>query len=248
MRNTVFISWKDPQVNFWYVIGRLSEGEDGYSFSYTKGVKKASRFVPFFGMPDLNKKYNSPNLFPVFANRLMKPSRSNFREYIEWLDLPADQADPLTILSRSEGRRTTDSFQIFRKPELNEEGSFSTVFFVHGLSHCDEDADRLVSNLKENDSLEIKYEENNPRDDTALLVSVDNPKKKIGYVPRYLSKNIVKLVKENTKLVTVKVVREREDVPYHYRLLCSISGHVPWHLKSSFFSDEEYEDYSALKI
>jgi hypothetical protein len=58
--------------------------------------------------PELDREYRSNEIFPIFANRVMSPRRSDFGSFLERLDLGPD-ATPFEILARSAGSRATDS-------------------------------------------------------------------------------------------------------------------------------------------
>lgn len=65
----------DPSKGGWSPIGRLEFDRGTYRFAYTKGARTAAGFTPFSGMEDLEQIYESNDLFPVFANRLLPKSR-----------------------------------------------------------------------------------------------------------------------------------------------------------------------------
>src|SRR5687767_106279 len=68
---TLYLVWQNPEDRRWLPVGRLSYDGSVYRFVYTRGAKQSSRFVPFGAMRDLHVTYESPELFPLFANRLM---------------------------------------------------------------------------------------------------------------------------------------------------------------------------------
>ena len=65
----------DPSKSGWSPIGRLEFDQATYRFVYTKGARTAVGFTPFSGMEGLEQIYESNELFPVFANRLLPKSR-----------------------------------------------------------------------------------------------------------------------------------------------------------------------------
>jgi hypothetical protein len=92
-------------------------------------------FRPLLAFPQLREGYRSESLFPVFANRVMNASRPEFSSFIQWLDLPASETDPLVLLARSGGRREIDMFEVFSAPEQASDQLYRMPFFVHGLRH-----------------------------------------------------------------------------------------------------------------
>jgi len=84
--------------------------------------------------PELRETYRSHRIFPLFANQVMSRSRPEYADYIQWLSIAEDKADPIAILARS-GEHMTDTLEIFPHPERQSDETYSTHFFVHGLRH-----------------------------------------------------------------------------------------------------------------
>ena len=68
----------------------------------------------------------------------MRPSRPDYQDYIQWLNIPQHEDEPIAILARSGGRKATDTFELFPCPERNEDGFYHLHFFVHGLRYMPE--------------------------------------------------------------------------------------------------------------
>lgn len=116
----VFLAWQDSQTRHWFPIGQLTFDGESYHFVYIYGVKKAqaeSNFQLLHSFPEENRIYTSVELFPLFSNRLMRSSRPDYQDYIQWLNIPQNEKDPIAILARSGGRKATDTFEIFPCPE-----------------------------------------------------------------------------------------------------------------------------------
>jgi hypothetical protein len=113
----LFLAWRDPENRSWFPVGRLSFNEKVYQFVYTKGVKKKHHFVPFGRMDDLTATYESTELFPLFANRLLSKKRPEYQDWLRWLNIPAGKDDPLTLLAQTGGVRETDTLAVFPCPE-----------------------------------------------------------------------------------------------------------------------------------
>ena len=107
----------DPGKGGWSPIGRLEFDQGTYRFVYTKGVRTAAGFTPFNGMEDLEEIYESDELLPVFANRLIPKSRPEYQAYLRWSAFdPANPPDPIAILGVTEGIRQTDLIEVFPCP------------------------------------------------------------------------------------------------------------------------------------
>ena len=122
---TLFLAWQNPESREWFPIGRLTQKIDHYSFVYIQGVQQAQKnqdFQPLTSFPDLSREYHSDTLFPLFENRIMRPSRPDYQHYLECLNLNSDEDDPLAILSGSGGKKATDHFEVFCCPQQDENG------------------------------------------------------------------------------------------------------------------------------
>jgi len=108
-------------------IGRLSFADGRYEFEYVEGARGGHPLVSF---PDLDVKYVSSVLFPVFANRVMSPNRPDFADYLTWLGLDGKNAHPMTLLARSGGRRITDALRVIPYPEGRPGEVYESHFLV----------------------------------------------------------------------------------------------------------------------
>ena len=132
--STLYLAWRQPNQR-WWPVGRLDYDGSEYVFTYTKGARSAAEggFRPLASFPDFDQVYLSKELFPLFGNRLPPRSRSDYDDFVEWLDLGSEEQDPMAMLSRSGGQRETDMFEVFPAPVPGREGRYESAFFVHGL-------------------------------------------------------------------------------------------------------------------
>lgn len=100
---TLYIAWQDPKDRRWYPVGQLRFDRKVYRFVYTKGAKKSPHFLPFGRMLDLHVAYESHELFPLFANRVLSKTRPEYHDFLHWLNLQEHEDDPLALLARSSG-------------------------------------------------------------------------------------------------------------------------------------------------
>ena len=69
--NSLFVAWRPSAAHAgWRPVGRLEHDDQLYRFWYTAGARKPG-FRPFPGMDSLDEVYESEELFPLFANRLL---------------------------------------------------------------------------------------------------------------------------------------------------------------------------------
>lgn len=232
---TVFLAWQDPIGRSWHPIGRLDFDDVNYQFVYIRGAQKArdeARFEPLVSFPDLQRIYESADLFPLFSNRVLSPSRPDYADYVQWLNVPQDQDDPITLLSRSGGRRTTDSLEVFPCPEPDENGTYHVHFFAHGLRHLPSASVERIGQLSEGERLLLVHDFQNAHDPNALMLrtneSFEGDLHVVGYCPRYLVSDFFDLRKQCPDNFQVSVERiNPPPAPLQLRLLCSMTACWP---------------------
>lgn len=229
----VFVAWQDPVSRRYFPTGRLSRvmSEAGvlYRFDYVRGAVDAysQGFRPFEAFPAMNRCYEDDRLFPMFANRLIPPNRSDYAPFVRALGLDPDRADPLDILARSGGRRATDGLEMFSRPvPLGKGQSCVACFAVHGVRHMPRSAADRILSLGNGDKLYLLHDRQNPVDSHALLLrTVDYVN--VGFVPRYLVPDTWELM-QGTDPQDVEFSVDRVNPPpvaVQQRLMCRM--HCP---------------------
>jgi len=237
----LFLAWKEPRKREWIVVGKLWEKDKKYYFAYTKGVKKAQKsgnFNEFGVMQDIDKVYVSDELFPIFKNRILNRSRPEYRSYLKWLGFEKE-ASPLEELSRTNGLRATDSLQLFEKPKpINNQ--FIIYFFSHGIRHLPLTYQDRIKSLKEGEELFILKDVQNRYDKFALALRTDDPVEIVGYIPRFYTKDINRLMKLNgNKEIKVNIEKINMDAPKQFQLLCKIETY--WSKNFNSCEDENFQ-------
>ncbi len=247
----LFLTWRDPHLRSWYPVGRLDLVEDEYQFVYLKGAQEASEkagFCPFLSFPNLTATYVSTELFPLFANRLMPPSRPDYAEYTEWLSVAEHEDDPIALLARSGGQRATDTLEVFPCPAPDSKGEYHIHFFAHGLRHMPACSLERAANLRSGERLLLMHDFQNAHDPKALLLRTSEQEPgdvyNVGFCPRYLNDDVFQLVHpENlplTDAVTVAVERVNPaPAPSQFRLLCNMT--MRWPAGFTPFATELYQ-------
>jgi hypothetical protein len=224
---TLFLAWQDPVSRSWFPIGRLTFNGKEYQFNYTKGVLKAiveCLFKPLPSFPDLGKVYTSQKLFPLFSNRVRPRSRPDYPEFVQWLNIPQHEDDPIALLARSGGKRVTDNFEVFPCPEPDENGRYRIHFFAHGLRHLPKPAIERINRLKVGELLYLSRDFQNPDDSSALLLCTKD-RGIVGYCPRYLCGDFFQVISQHRELVRVEVDRlNQPPTPLQFRLLCKMTA------------------------
>lgn len=210
-QKTLFLVWKEHTRGSHIPIGRLDGNSDGVTFRFLQGAHRAwsegMGRIPEF--PESDRVYRSKELFSFFRNRLMDSRRPDFGEYMHSLGLDAHDTYllPFEVLERSEGRKVTDRFRLFRKP-TDENGMFSLHCFVGGMTrqptfkHLQEVVDRVEEGQRLFPLLDVQ----NRFDPSAIALKLENDWT-LGYVPAYYSPEIYPLLGQDSESVQFHVVR-----------------------------------------
>ncbi|MBD2314879.1 HIRAN domain-containing protein [Desertifilum sp. FACHB-1129] len=235
---TLFLAWQHPDSRAWFPIGRLTYDGELYRFGYIQGVltaQKRANFQPLWSFPRLDEVYESPHLFSLFANRLLRQSRPDYPDFVQWLNIAQHEDDPIALLARSGGKRATDTLEVFPLPQPDPQGHYHIHFFAHGLSHLPPETQNRIHQLQPQEQLSIIHESQNPYDSNALLLCTSD-RYQVGYFPRYYAKDLVNLRDDLTVLV------ERVNpspTPLQFRLLCNLTACWPENFQP--FSDGDYQ-------
>lgn len=235
---SLYLAWQAPKDSkescAWFPIGRLDAESAGAEvtscrFRYTGGAERAQRevgFEPLVSFPEFKEDYRSEKLFPLFHNRVLSSKRDDFSEYIEWLGLTREQADPISILSVSGGARVTDNLQTFPKVEADPDGSFRMRFFAHGLRHLTEASQKRAKLLIPGEKLRAMIELNNPATRLALTLHADDYVM-VGWAPRYLVDDLVTCISKAPEIEVSVVKVNHLHAPLKQSILVEYSGKVP---------------------
>jgi len=227
---TLFVAWQAPSPKrAWFPIGRLDVPDaNHYLFRYTRGAWDAQAeagFEPLISFPKFHARYESRDLFPVFKNRVLDPSRKDFNEYLGWLNLDPAHADPIEILGLTGGERQTDSLEVFPKIVMGEDRSFVCRFFLHGLRHVSPHARDKANHLDAGAPLQIAVELNNP---TGLAIQLQTQDcHMIGWTPRYLVRDLIGAINVHPEVSAAVVQVNEPGAPLARRILIELKGKLP---------------------
>lgn len=215
---TLFLAWQTRNpTRQWFPVGRLdikSGPAPSYRFRYVRGAKQAqdqAKFPLLVEFPKLDRSYEFGELFPIFQNRVMRPTRPDFPDYMRSLGL-TEHADPFEILSISGGRRVTDSYEVFPKIKKDADGSFTCRFFLHGSRHVNQETQERISKLRPEENLYVALELTNPATGLAVQIQTEDYHM-IGWSPRYLVPDLVAAMADSCEY-SAKVVRNNTDHSY----------------------------------
>jgi len=210
------------------------------------------RFEAIQPFPELHTIYESDQLFPLFANRVLPKSRPEYSRVLEWLSVPANEDDPVAILARSGGQRATDTFEVFPCPEPSDAGTYKLQFLIDGLSHMPPESVVRAERLKPADPLLLMRDIQNPKDKLALALRTaeqyPGDAYLVGYCPRYLRADMLELLGlPEAESATVRVERVNPaPAPVQFRVLCRLE--MKWPRNFVPFDRPEFQPIVGLPI
>ena len=231
---TLFLAWHGAGENhLWFPVGRLdADVQTGdYRFRYTHGTKRAQKQAGYpllMEYRDVERDYRSPELFPMFQNRVMSPSRPDFKSYLKSLDLEGD-ANPIEILAVNGGERVTDRYEVFPMPARQPDGSFLFRFFLHGWRYASDAAQERLGKLEPGEELRIALELNNPVTGQGVQIQTADYHM-IGWAPHYLVDDFAKAMADGPGKYDARVVKlNPQPIPSKQRLLVELCCHWNQH-------------------
>ncbi len=228
--NALFVAWRslDPSVG-WGPVARLDHDGQVYRFVYTNGARTLPGFRPFPQLDQLDQVYESEELFPLFANRLFSRSRPEYAAYLSWGGFdPANPPDPIAILGVTEGLRETDSIEVFPGPQPDADGCYLNRFYMHGIRWMPPAAMERINKLEKGEKLLVMPDPCNEHDPHAVAVRTDSNRTLVGYVPRYLAREVRYLLETcRPELIQVQVQQLNGEAPMQQRLLCEMRACWP---------------------
>lgn len=237
------VAWQHPVTRAMAPVGMLAAADGRFTFAYLRRARDVDGFQPFLGFRDWDGCYESERLFPLFAQRVMSPSRPDYSRYLQSLRLPADSTG-WSILGRSQGNREGDGIRLFPEPLVDEDGATRSTFFVNGLRHRmaqDPTVGPTLDGLQPGQELLIVEEADNPVDQRALLVTLDGGRA-LAWVPSLMLDYVHEVRATGAMRLVVEAVNGN-DVPAGYRLLVTLTGWLPG--GSAPFSGDAWEVRAA---
>jgi HIRAN domain protein len=197
MKNEMWLIWKHPEKRRRYKIGKLSKFESKYIFKYVDpelNNATSDGFRCFPGFEDIKKTYESEELFSNIETRLPNPGRADYLEILNSYNLKKD-SDKMEILKATKGRLVTDNYEFVPVFDSNK-----VEFDVAGTRHC-QDVKKISEIINVNDKLLLELEPDNEYDSKAIKVIYFKEGKKyhLGYVPRYYSNELSKLLEDKVE-------------------------------------------------
>jgi hypothetical protein len=248
MSNALLVAWRSgtPERG-WQPVGRLEYEGGVYRFVYTHGARLMADFQPFPRWR-IWRRFTSQGSFSRCSLIGSFPRAGpEYEAYLKWGGFdPNEPPEPLSILGVTEGRRQTDSIEMFPCPEKDSSNCYVNKFFLHGLRWMAAPALERISQLQGGEELYLLPDVFNPNVPQAVaLRTAKGDRFMIGYVPRYLARDVWKLLRECClDYIKVFVARVNKDAPLQQRLLCRM--HACWPEGIRPCDDEAFRPISAL--
>ena len=195
MKKEMWLILKHPETRRRYKIGNLNYNNKIYTFKYVNPeLDDALKvgFKSFPGFEDINKIYTSDVLFANIETRLPNVARKDYLEILNSYNLEQDSTK-LEILKATKGRLLKDNYEFVPAFDTSK-----VEFDVAGTRYC-VDVNDCKKKINVNDKLLLELESDNKYDKYAIKVILkkDGEEYHLGYVPRYYSKELTDLLKNN---------------------------------------------------
>lgn len=114
----VCLLWTGVDSHEEFIVGMLTKSQKLYTFEYfideaEAASKEGFDYVPTF--PDLDKFYESAELFPFFASRVFGATRKDIGEILKNYDL--EKYDRFELLKKTHGLSMNDNYSVAEIPE-----------------------------------------------------------------------------------------------------------------------------------
>lgn len=247
---TLVVTWQHPESRDISPVAILRWDGVTYAFDYLAAASEVVDFRPLLGLPDLERHYESAELFPIFQERVLDPRRPDYSRYVSDLRLD-ESASPWEQLARSGGSSESDTLQLYPVP-TRDGGAWWLRFLVNGVRHLTSktvdvrgttkgayssvELEAVLQGLHHGQALSVVHERTNVHSDHAILVLTvgDAP---IGYVPNWLAEEILPLVETGLLSFVVDQVNP-VDAGWHLRVLVLLGMELP--ADYDFLKDERW--------
>lgn len=237
------VLWQQPTTRAMLPIGLLGFDGSVYRFEYLPAATSAEGFRPLLGFKDLAQTYESGELFPLFHERIMDPSRDDFEHVLEGLQLDPRTATPWEQLIHSGGGSEGDTLQVTPLPCADDAG-WSCTALVSGLRYLQmksvqtvlgqspiysgDQFESVLASLAPGDPLVVRREIGNDYNADALVVFTEKDEL-LGYLPDWLARFIAPALPPGDQWEIARIERVNSPAAgWHLRLVISVQGAEPF--------------------
>lgn len=196
------VIWRAYESGRRHVIGVLERTQSGFAFSYDAQSARAAAdggFDRILGFPELDRTYHSGYLFPMFAQRIPSPARTD-RPAIMARWGVVDPDDVMEVLAKSGGILATDRIETAEYRGTDDDLTRPLEFRIAGQQK----RPGATAGLTEGMQLELTREVDNSADSYATTVARLGGDV-VGYVPRQYAALIAQHLEAGHQISTVTV-------------------------------------------
>ncbi len=233
------VLWQQPTTRAMIPVGLLGFDGRTYRFEYLSAAATAEGFRPLLGFKDLGVAYKSDELFPLFHERIMDPSREDFVRVLEDLQLDPSTATPWEQLVYTGGGSEGDTLQVTPLPSADE-GGWTCAVLASGLRYLqtksvrselgespvysEDEFEAVLMSLSPGDRLTVRREIGNDYNPDAMLLFTKEGHL-VGYLPDWLARFIAPSMKAGDPWPIARVERVNSPAAgWHLRLVVSVKG------------------------
>jgi hypothetical protein len=232
----LLVVWQQPSTRAMIPVGILAFDGRIYTFEYLPNIGGVKEFRPLLGFRDLAETYQSDELFPLFRERVLDPTRPDFVRVLDQLSLDPESATPWEQLVRSGGSSEGDTLQVTPFPRESAEGWVCTAL-VAGVRYLEKktvetaigrtrlyseaELEALLGTLTPGDVLQVIAEIGNDYNDDAQLFFTER-NEPVGYVPDWLAKLTAPRLKDGGSVTAVVDRVNGLSAGWHLRVLVTL--------------------------
>lgn len=108
---TLTVTRPHPTTRIRHAVAELTFDGRTYTFRYLPAAAEQPGFRPILGFPDLFDSYVSDTLFPLFAQRVLSPTRPDYAAFMASWWLP-ETATAWQQLATTRGARQSDDIEV----------------------------------------------------------------------------------------------------------------------------------------
>lgn len=225
-KDYIYLVWKEPMSRRQYTIAKLSKNGK-YEFKYDFDIKEAmdKGFELLVAFNDIDKTYESDRLFASFSSRIPDRRRKDIDKILNKYKL--SEYNEYELLKKSGGKLPIDNLEFIDPIINNGENPIKRSFYIAGTRHylgCkgNECVKSLDVNL--NERLYLNPNPNNKYDKYAIEI-LNEGKKLIGYIPRYYSEELSKLL-ENGANYSINICEINKEANCNECLKVNLDVHL----------------------
>lgn len=240
----LLVVWQQPSSRAMIPVGVLAFDGRLYTFEYLPNVAEIDEFRPLLGFRDFTVTYESDELFPLFHERVLDPTRPDFTRVLDDLKIDPASATPWEQLVRSGGSSEGDTLQVTPLPREEAGGGWTCTALVAGVRYLArksiatadgatriytaDELESLLDRLSAGQVLRVVAEVGNEYNAEAQVLFTDQ-QEPVGYLPDWLAKLTAPCLTNGSTLHAVIDRVNDTSAGWHLRVLVTLHADEPFH-------------------